>query len=104
MKTLVCIVGLLLSHMSFSNSNPCLKNEIETSIHPDLSQFEFDMHHENFVVVQFEIRNFQIEILEIQGSSEELIEMITEELSQVTIDDTYTDGDSYSYKFIFKKL
>ena len=104
MKTLVLIGGLLLSHLSFSSNNPSLKHEIEASIQPDLSQFEFDMYHENFVVVQFEIKNYQIEILEIQGSSEALIEMVTEELNQINIGETYTEGDIYNYKFIFKKL
>lgn len=104
MKTLLLIGGLLLSQMSFSSNTPSLKHEIKKTIQPDLSQFEFDMYHENFVVVQFEIQNYQIEILEIQGSSKALIEMVTEELNQMNVGETYAEGVIYNYKFIFKKL
>jgi len=104
MKTLVLIGALLLSHLSFSSNNPSLKHEIEEAIQPDLSQFEFDMYHENFVVVSFKISHEQLEIIEIMGSNEYLIQLMTEELSNLKMDNIYPVNDIHNFKFIFTKL
>ncbi|UKN00458.1 hypothetical protein K6119_12020 [Paracrocinitomix mangrovi] len=104
MKIAILTIGLALANISFAGLNPSLKKEITEKVQLDLSQFEFDTHHENFVVVSFSIENFQIEILEIQGTSEILINMMTLELNNLKIDRLYSQGNIYNYKFVFKKL
>lgn len=103
MKTITLILGIVLASAGLAGTNPSLKNEIIEKVHPDLSEFNFDVHHENFVVVSFKIIDFQIEILDIQGSDPHLINMITLELSRLNIDKEYSEGDIYNYKFIFTK-
>lgn len=103
MKTVILILGMVLVNASFAGTNPSLKNEIIEKIHPDLTEFDFDEYHENFVVVSFTITDFQIQILEIQGSNPQLINMITNELVNLNMEKVYTEGDIYNYKFIFTK-
>ncbi|MFT4600423.1 MAG: hypothetical protein ACI857_000597 [Arenicella sp.] len=103
MKKLLVIVGILVTSITFGSGNPSLKNEIVKQIHPDLSGIELDRFHEDFVVVSFYVKDFQIHILEIQGSQDELIKMITAELADMDIKREYLDSDIYNYEFTFEK-
>jgi hypothetical protein len=103
MKKLILMVGILVSSISFGAVNPSLKNEIVEKVSPDLSTVELDEFHQDFVVVSFPIKDFQIYILDIQGSQEELIQIFQRELSDMFIKREYSEADVFYYKFIFKK-
>ena len=103
MKKLILIVTLLIASISFGSENPSLKNEILNNVNPNLSEIQLDEFHQNFVVVSFYIKDNQIHIIDIQGSQKELIQMVTNELSEMNILNEYSDSDVYNYKFTFKK-
>jgi hypothetical protein len=97
------MVGFLAASVSFGAVNPSLKSEILENVSPDLSTVELDELHQDFVVVKFSIKDFQIKIIEIQGSQESLIQLIIHELSEIFVQREYSETDVYNYKFVFKK-
>ena len=80
MKTILMTLGILMINFAFSNNNPSINREIEKKVQPDLSQYNFDQENENFVIVRFTVNNQQVEIIDILGSNEELIEIMKDEL------------------------
>ncbi|NOQ73117.1 MAG: hypothetical protein GQ574_14015 [Crocinitomix sp.] len=103
MKKFILIAAVLMASISFGSENPSLKNEIINKVNANLSGIELDDAHQDFVVVSFYIKDFQVHILDIQGSQKELIQMISNELSEMCIEKEYSDSDVYNYKFTFKK-
>ena len=103
MKKLILMVGILVASISFAGENPSLKSKIVENVSLDLSTVELDETYQDFVVVSFSIKDFQIKIIEIQGSQEILIQMITSELLAMYIQKDYSETDVYNYKFTFKK-
>jgi 2,4-dienoyl-CoA reductase-like NADH-dependent reductase (Old Yellow Enzyme family) len=103
MKTIIMIIGLLLVNESFAANNPSIKSEIEEKVQPDLTEFNFSTDHENFIVVSFKVSEYHIDILEIMGSSDYLIQTMIEELINLKVDKVYPEDDIYSFKFIFLK-
>lgn len=92
-----------MSTITFGSNNPSLKNAIVGQVQPDLTEIKLNEFHQDFVVVSFCVKDFQVQILDIQGSQKQLIKMISEELSEMYIQREYPDSDIYNYKFIFKK-
>ena len=103
MKKFILMIGILVASTSFGATNPSLKNEIVENVNPDISKVKLNEPHQDFVVVSFSIKDFQINIIDIQGSQEELIQLITRELRDMFILREYSDTDVYNYKFTFKK-
>ena len=103
MKKLILIVTVLMASISFAAGNPSLKNEIVNKMNPNLSEIELDEFHQDFVVVSFSIKDGKIHVLDMQGSKEELIQAVLNELSEMHILKAYSDSDIYNYKFTFKK-
>jgi hypothetical protein len=103
MKTIMTTLGLLLMNISIASNTPSIKNEMIKKVHPDLTDFEFSAKYENFVVVSFKIDNQHLQILEIMGSNEGLIQLMKEELSVTILDKIYPVDDIYYFKFTFKK-
>ena len=103
MKKFILMIGVLIATTSFAATDPSLKNEIVEKVNLDLSEVELDESHQDFVVVSFSIKDFQINIIDIQGTQEELIQLITSELRDMFILREYSDTDVYNYKFTFKK-
>ena len=101
MKKLILIVTLLMASISFAAGNPTLKKEIVNKMNPNLSEIQLDEYHQNFVVVSFYVKNGQIYILDVQGSQEVLIQEVLIELSEMDIQNEYSDSDVYNYKFTF---
>ena len=103
MKKLILMIGILVASISLAGENPYLKNKITENVSVDLSTVDLDEFHQDFVVVSFSIKDFQIKIIEIQGSQEVLIQMITSELLAMYIQKVYSETDVFNYKFTFKK-
>lgn len=96
-------LGLLILNVSIAGNTPSIKSEMIEKVQPDLTEFEFATEHENFVVVSFKIKNKHLEILEIMGSTQELIQLMQVELTSTFIDKIYPVDDIYYFKFIFTK-
>jgi hypothetical protein len=108
MKKLIFIISLLVSNISLGAGNPAsgtptLNEEISNKLILDLSMVELDKKHQDFVLVSFYICNDEIEIIEISGSQEELVEKVKIKLSQLKIEQMYDEGALYRYKFTFEK-
>jgi hypothetical protein len=113
MKKLIFIISLLVSNISLGAGNPTsgnptsgtptLNEEISNKLILDLSMVELDKKHQDFVLVSFYICNDEIEITEISGSQEELVEKVKIKLSQLKIEQMYDEGALYRYKFTFEK-
>ena len=103
MKKLILIVAILAATTSFGAKNPSLSEIVENAT-LDLSKIELNEYHQDFVIVSFSIKDHQISIIDILGSQEELIQLITSELRDLHIEREYSDTDVFYYKFIFKKV
>lgn len=93
----------MVLNTSFGAHNPSIKREIENKIQPNLSAFSFNEDHENFIVVSFTVTDNHIEIIDLMGSSAELMNIMKEELNSLKVDNTYPVEDIYNFKFIFTK-
>jgi hypothetical protein len=103
MKTILIAIGIMALNLSFGAHNPTIKTEIEEKVQPDLSQFSFNEDHENFIVVSFTVNDNHIEIIDLMGSSDELMKIMKTELNELTVDNIYPTDDIYNFKFIFTK-
>ena len=104
MKKLIFIVAILISNISLGAGTPELKEEITNKLILDLSKIELDENNQDFVVVNFYIRNGEIEISEITGSQNQLIQKVKSKLCQLNIEHAYDEGKLYKYKFTFDKI
>lgn len=104
MKKLIFIVSILVSQISFAAGVEPLKEEITNKLILDLSMLELNEQHKDFVIVSFYICNDKIEISEIYGTQNQLVQKVKIKLSQLTIKHTCEEGKLYQYRFTFKKL
>jgi len=104
MKKLIFIVAVLISNISLGADVQPLKQEITNKLIIDLSKVELDANHQDFVLVSLYICNGEIEIAEISGTQNELVQRVKSKLSKLTIEQTYSEGTLYQYKFTFKKI
>ncbi|MDX2360989.1 MAG: hypothetical protein QNK23_09295 [Crocinitomicaceae bacterium] len=100
----VLVVGLVSMSMSFAANKPKLKQEIQEKVRIDLSDIYLDEFNQDYVIVSFQIINDEIKIQEINGTSAELKERIIEELCEIKVDAEYEEGETYFFKFTFKKI
>jgi hypothetical protein len=103
MNKFILIIGLIISSVSFGSHSPSLKIAIFEQVNPDLSDIELDEFHQDFVVVSFYIKDFQVHIIDAQGSQKQLIQLISNELAEMYIKNQYSTSDVYNYKFTFAK-
>ncbi|NOQ73111.1 MAG: hypothetical protein GQ574_13985 [Crocinitomix sp.] len=103
MKKFILIVTVLIASISFGSVNPSLKNEIVNNVNPNLSEIQLDEYHQDFVVVSFYVEDCQIHIIDIQGSQQELIDLISNELLEMYIQKEHSALDVFNYKFTFEK-
>lgn len=104
MKKLVIGLALFSSLWSFGSNNPELKNEIDRKMKIEFNDIELNQGYQDFVSVSFKINKGHIEIQDINGSSNELKELVITELNDLIINADYKEGEVYLYKFTFKRL
>jgi hypothetical protein len=104
MKKGLMLIGLLFSLTAFNSKNPDLKNELNEKVKIELKDIELNQNFEDFVAVSFTVKEGQIDIKEVNGSSKELKELVLTELNSLTINAQHKEGEIYSYKFTFKRL
>ena len=104
MKKLIFIVAVLISNISLGADVQPLKQEITNKLIIDLSKVELDANHQDFVLVSLYICKGEIEIAEISGTQNELVQRVKSKLSKLTIEQKYDEGTLYQYKFTFKKI
>jgi hypothetical protein len=105
MKTVLLATMMILFSfgISYAGENPKLLKEIKRKVFLDLSKVKFEKNKEEFVIVQFKVTNQQIEVINIQGSQEELTEMMIKKLEEMVIQSDAKDATTYQYKFKFEK-
>ena len=105
MKTV--LFALMITFFSFGTTyageNPKLLKEIKRKVFLDLSSVKLEKNKVEYVVVKFRVTNQQIEVIEIEGSREELTEMMIKELEEMVIRSDAEDAATYQYKFKFEK-
>lgn len=97
------IVALLTFSNSFAGENPKLLKEIKRKITLDLSKIKLEQSKENFVLVQFRVKNGEIDVINVEGTEEKLTELMLCELEEMFIN-TKTDPHTiHQFKFTFTK-
>lgn len=100
---LVLVVLVLSSGMTFANKNPKLLKEIKRKVTLDLSKVQLKKDSKEFVIVQFNVTNSKINIIDIEGSMDELTDLMMDELKEMVIQTDIIDNTTYTYKFNFEK-
>ncbi len=105
MKTVLIATMMIIFSIgsTYAGENPKLLKEIKRKVFLDLSKVKFENNQEEFVIVKFKVTNQQIEVINIQGSREELTEMMIKELEEMVIQTDAKDATTYHYKFKFGK-
>lgn len=104
MKKLIVLFAVLLLTVSssFATKNPELVREIQSKVIVDLSRVDLDEYNPDYILVEFKIIDDEINILEINGTSKELKEMIIKELCEIEVDSNYNSNFTYRFKFTFE--
>ena len=105
MKTVLIATMMVLFSFgtTYAGENPKLLKEIKRKVFLDLSAFKFEKNKVEFVIVKFRVTNQQIEVIDIEGSREELTVMMMKELKEMVIRTDAEDAATYQYKFKFEK-
>lgn len=106
MKRTLILVALLFIHLGTVYASDGPKNlfkEINRKMKIDFSGVELNKSRKEYVLVKFQIVNSNIEIKEINSSSEQLLGLIRTELKDMVITSDYLPNETYTYKFTFKK-
>ena len=105
MKTVLIATLMILFSFStaYAGKNPKLLKEIKRKVFLDLSKVQLEKDKEEFVIVKFRVTNQQIEVIDVNGSREELTEMMIKELQEMVILTEAEDATTYQYKFNFEK-
>ena len=77
-----------------------LENHVRTT---DLGDCELNQDRQEFVNVEFKVVDGKIMILEIAGTNQSLLPVLTNKLNDVEIDAALCSEDSFLYKFTFEK-
>ena len=102
MRKLVAAVVLSLMTMSisFAGENPKLLKEIKRKLTIDFSKVNLKNSKEDFVIVQFRIVDQEVEIIKTEGS-QELQEIMVQELEDMFIKSDSDSNEVHQYKFTF---
>tara|TARA_B110000305_G_scaffold154647_1_gene171339 strand:+ start:2261 stop:2581 length:321 start_codon:yes stop_codon:yes gene_type:complete len=103
-KVVVLIVmGLFTIGSSFAGSDPALIEEISQKVKIDLSSITLNEYEEDFVQVKFKIYDGLIQIVNIESSQLELMELIISELNEIHVRTPYSESEIYNFNFTFEK-
>lgn len=103
MKKLIFIIAVLVSNITLGAGEPTLNAEITNKLILDLSEVDLDEDYQDFVIVNFYIANNEIQIEEITGTHELLVEKVKNKLAKLKIEGPYHTQTLYRYKFTFEK-
>lgn len=105
MKKVVVLVamGLFTIGSSFAGSDPVLIDEISQKVNIDLSTITLDEYEVDFVQVQFKIYDGLIQIVKIEASQVELMELIISKLKEIHVRTPYNESEIHNYNFTFEK-
>ncbi|MCH2223379.1 MAG: hypothetical protein MK066_01325 [Crocinitomicaceae bacterium] len=105
MKKGVLIIGMMFMTIaaSFASGHPTLAEEIREKVIIDLSDVELNEAEEDFVITHFQIVDGEIELLGIEGTSEELEKIIEKKLNGMMINASCQGCETYMYRFTFEK-
>ncbi len=104
-RVIVLLVACILTaSASWAKGTPDLAQEIESKIFVDLSNIELNQYSPDYVMVSFRVMNDEIKIQEINGTSQELKDIIIKELYEIRVDSPYSEDKTYTYRFTFEKI
>lgn len=105
MKKVVVLVAISLFNIGFgfAGSDPELKEEITQKMQIDLSTITLDKYQGDFVNVQFKIFDGAIYVLNIEGSQDELKQLVMTKLNEIHVHTPYSESEVHNFKFTFKK-
>ncbi|MDX2362645.1 MAG: hypothetical protein QNK23_17685 [Crocinitomicaceae bacterium] len=105
MKRVIVLVamGLFTIGSSFAGSDPVLIEEISQKVKIDLSMITLNEYEEDFVQVQFKIYDGLIQIVNIEASQAELMELVISELKEIHVRTPYSESEIHNYNFTFEK-
>ncbi len=98
------MIIILIASSSFGAVNLNLKSEVVENIPPDTSTVELEVHHQDFIVACFSIKDFKIKINYAREPQQKLSLTINHEFSEMLIQKENTEEGLFNYKFIFKKV
>lgn len=101
-KVLVAAI-IMASTTCFAGVNPKLAKEIRSKAIINLTSIELDKNGRDFVSVKFRIEENEIQILNMNGSSEELKARVKAKLEKMRISSDYEEDRKYIYRFTFEK-
>ncbi len=103
MKTMMMILGFVVTTSLMANGNRPIKEELEDKLTLDLHDYKFHDEYQDFVVVSFTVVNQKIQVQEIMGSDQWLINSVKSELSKMDLENIYPCEETYNFKFVFEK-
>ncbi|MFK7783884.1 MAG: hypothetical protein AB8B56_02150 [Crocinitomicaceae bacterium] len=105
MKKVVVLIAISLFNIGFgfAESDPELKEEITQKMQIDLSGITLGKYQDDFVNVQFRIFDGTIYVLDIQGSQNELKQLVIDQLNEIHVHTPYSESEVHNFKFTFKK-
>lgn len=105
MKKLIVLIaiGFFTIGTSHAGIDPVLTKEISQKVNVDLSSITLDEYSPDFVQVAFKIYDGLIQIVKIESSQAELMEIITRKLKEIHIRTPYSESEIHNFNFTFKK-
>jgi hypothetical protein len=105
MKKGILVIGMMLMTIasSFASGNPTLAEEIKEKVIIDLSDVALNESSADYVITHFRIVDGQIELLGMEGTSQELEKIIEKKLNGMAINADCPSCDTYMYRFTFEK-
>lgn len=105
MKKGIILLGMLFGMITttFAAEAPTLAQELNKKVIVDLSDVSLDQDEKNMVVTRFKVVDGCIEIIALEGTSEELKEIFRKKLQSLKIESECADCDTYVFHFVVEK-
>ena len=105
MKKLVLVIVLGFSSLSFgSPKSEGIGAELKNKVSVDLSTIRLNMYEEDYVIVDFTIVDGMINIVEIGGTQNALVDLMVSELQTFVVESGYDKDKLYLYEFTLEKV
>lgn len=95
------VFGLITT--TFAAEAPTLAQELNKKVIVDLSDVDLTKENTNMVVTRFKVIDGCIEIIALEGTSEELKEVFRKKLQSLKIESECKNCDTYVFHFVVEK-
>lgn len=101
-KTIALSLLLILAQYSNAGNEPKVIKEIQKKSIFNLKHIAFSKERNDFVVVKFKIEKGEVQITDVQGSQNELIDRVQAKLEKMHVKSPYQENKEYLLKFTFE--